>query len=247
MSQHIIGHCPVCKKELVATKLTCHNCGLELSNDFTLNKFSFLSEDELEFVELFIHYGGSLKEIQRQLHLSYPSAKKRLVKAQEALGFHIEKNETSSFEPVITNLAIYQNESSTIKSIKDKLNQSGGMAMVYLPKGDAFQIYYEEFGNGIYASNLPHQRILTWRAFDCVIQLLEKNNGTASKGNAMKGKLGSIYLPLNSVEGYVAFHAYGTKMGESCLRIISPLAAILEWAGICTNGYGYISLGYTEK
>lgn len=242
MLQHIIGHCPVCQEELVATKLSCQHCGLELSNEFTLNKFSFLSNEELEFVELFIHYGGNLKEIQKELHLSYPAAKKKLAKVQQSLGLLEEKKENSPLDPSIKKLPLYQDESITIKMIKDKLNASGGIAAIPLPKGNFFQIYYEDFGNGIIATNLPHSRILTFKAFDCAIELLEKCGGRAMKGNAMKGKLGTISLPLDSVEGFVAFHAYGVKKGESCLRTISSLSAILEWAGICKNGYGYLEL-----
>ena len=242
MSQHIIGHCPVCKKELVATKLTCHNCGLELSNDFTLNKFSFLSEEELAFVECFLRFGGNLKEVQKQLHLSYPAAKKRLYLINEHLGFNPETKEKKTLDPILKHLPIYQDESRTIRAIKENLNNAGGIATISLSKGDSFQIYYEDYGNGILATNLPHNRTLTWKAFDCVITLLEKNGGKAPKGNAMKGKLGSLDLPLDSVEGYVAHYAYGIKKGESCLRTISSLAAILEWSGICKNGYGYVEL-----
>ncbi|MDK2808760.1 MAG: hypothetical protein PWP24_1497 [Clostridiales bacterium] len=242
MSLHIIGHCPVCQNELIATKLSCHHCGLELSNDFSLNRFSFLSEEELDFVTLFIQHSGNLKEIQKQLHLSYPAAKKRLTEAQAALGFPTEASTRTEFEPTIKNLPIYKDESKTIQTLKAKLNQAKGIATIPLPKGDAFQIYYEEFGNGICTTNLPHQRILTWKAFDAAVELLERHGGQAPKGNAMKGKLGSTLLPLDSVEGYVAHQAYGYKRGDSCLRIISPLSAILEWCGICINGYGYLIL-----
>lgn len=247
MSQHIIGHCPVCKEKLVATRLTCRHCGLELSNDFMLNKFSFLSEEELEFAELFIHYGGNLKAIQKQLHLSYPAAKKHLTKVQEKLDLRQEPTSASVFEPVVHNLPVYEDETEAIKKIKEKLNAMGGIATLPLSKGSSFQIYYEDFGNGIHATNLPHSRVLTWSAFNCAVELLTKCQGQAVKGNAMKGKLGSAALPLDSVEGYVACHAYGAKTGDSCLRTISSLSAILAWADICVNGYGFLQLKTTAS
>ena len=80
MSQNIIGTCPICKEKLIASKLSCKSCGLELTNDFILNKFSYLSNDELVFIELFLQESGNLKEIQKQLKLSYPAAKKQLEK-----------------------------------------------------------------------------------------------------------------------------------------------------------------------
>lgn len=242
MPQNIIGHCPVCNNQLVATKLTCHQCGLELSNDFALNKFSFLSEDDLAFVELFIHYSGNLREIQKELHLSYPAAKKRLSRIQETLGFGPSEAEKAVIDPVLTNLPVYQDESIVVKKIKHKLNLFEGVATVTLAKGESFQIYYEDFGNGIYATNLPHHRVITWSALNAAIELLTESGGKAIKGNAMKGKLGSTDLPLNSVEGYIAVKAYGAKKGDSCLRMISSVAAILEWCGICKNGYGYLEL-----
>lgn len=133
MQHHIIGHCPVCKEELVVTKLTCRHCGLELSNDFALNKFSFLTEEDLEFLELFIHYSGNLKEIQQQLHLSYPAAK-RLTRIQETLGLKQEEVSSNLFEPVINNLPIYHDETETVKKIKEKLNTLGGIATLPFTK-----------------------------------------------------------------------------------------------------------------
>ncbi len=242
MSQNIIGHCPICNEELVATKLTCRHCGLELSNEFSLNKFSYLKPEELEFIECFIKQSGNMKEVQRHLHLSYPAARRKLGEVQYALGFDTALPEKKKPEPIVRELPVYQDESTVVRTIKKKLNKAGGLASITLPKGETFQIYYDEFETGLYATNLPHSRILTWKAFDSAIELLVKKDGTASKGNAMKGKLGSNELPLDSLEGYVAFHAYGVKKGESCLRTISSLAAILEWTGLCENGYGVVVL-----
>lgn len=242
MPQYIIGRCPICQEELAATKLTCRHCGLELSNDFSLNKFSYLSETELAFLECFIKNSGNLKEVQKNLHLSYPSAKKKLIQVQKNLGFDILSEEKAEPEKILEELPIYNDESCLIKSIKEKLNAQRGIASVPLPKGGSFQIYYEEFGNGLYATNLPHNRILTWKAFDSALELLQKNKGRAIKGNAMKGKLGSTALPLNSLEGYIAFTAYGAKKGDSCLRTVSAVSAILEWSGLCQNRYGYVEL-----
>ena len=224
MAQNIIGTCPICKEKLVASKLSCRGCGFELTNDFTLNKFSYLSNEELAFIELFLQESGNLKEIQK--HLGLDSAKEKSAK----------------IEPVITELPIYDDDSLPIRIIKEKLNECGGIATLTLPKGKTFQIYYEEFGSGICATNLPASRSLPWSAFWDAIELLERSGGTAPKGNAMQGKLGSAALPLDSVEGYVALHTFRMKKGDSCPRMISSLAAILEWAGLCKNGYGYLEL-----
>lgn len=242
MAQHIIGHCPVCKEELIATKLSCRNCGLELSNEFKLNKFCYLSEDDLAFVELFLQYNGNLKELQKQLKLSYPSIKKRLGAIQQTLNLITSEETSEKLEPAIKQLPFYKTDSLVLQKIKQKLNESEGLALLTLPKGKTFYLYYEEYGNGLCSTNLPSKRILYWTVFDDAVTLLKKEGGKAIKGNAMKGKLGSSQLPLNSVEGYVAAHSYHAKQGDSCLRMISTISSILEWANICINGYGYLEL-----
>lgn len=241
MPQNIIGQCPVCHEALIATRLSCHHCGLELSNDFTLNRFSCLTEGSLVFIETFIKCSGNLKEVQKELHLSYSSARRILKEAQKELGL-LKEQPVPVSEPAISALPIYEDESATVQTIKRKLNRAKGLAQLTTSRGKIFSIYYEEYGNGIYASNLPKSRMLTWTAFDRAVELLEAKGGAAPKGLAMKARLGEPELTTDTVEGYVAYHAFGVKKGESTIRTISALAAILEWAGICENGYGYLRL-----
>jgi hypothetical protein len=56
--------------------------------------------------------------------------------------------------------------------------------------------------------------------------------------DAMNSRLGDEGLPLDSVEGYVAHVVDGKQVGESVFRRISPIAAILVWAGICDSAPG---------
>lgn len=241
MAQTVLGHCPVCQEELIATKLKCNHCGLELSNEFTLTPFAYLEQDDLYFVELFIQCNGSLKELQSLLKLSYPAVKKRLSKIQSILQLGTDIK-PKPMEIVVTQLPIYQDESLVVKKIKTKLNLNNGSATIPLNRGGEFKIYYEEFGNGICATNLPPNKILTWKAFNMAIRLLEEQGGRAMKGQAMKGRVGDSSLGLNTIEGYVAHYAYDIPLGQSTLRLISALSSILEWIELCENGYGYLQL-----
>lgn len=242
MAQDILGYCPVCKEKLIATKLSCKNCGLELINDFSLSKFNYLKNDELEFIEIYLKCHGNMKELQKQLKLSYPSAKKKFNSILKGLGYIHDNNVYPYENAIITELPIYKDDSSVIKCLKSKLNRHFGKAVIPLRRGGEFCIYYEAFGNGITATNLPANHTMTWNSFDCAVEILRKNGGRAKKGQAMKARLGEPDLPLDSVEGYVAYNAYGVKKGEFALRTISPLSSILEWLGICKNGYGYLEL-----
>lgn len=86
MKKEIIGICPVCGDRLQATKLTCHTCGTEISGDFSLSKFSYLSKEELQFVETFVCVQGNLKEMEKEFGISYPTIKKTLETIIRKLG-----------------------------------------------------------------------------------------------------------------------------------------------------------------
>lgn len=249
----VIAICPSCSGELCITRLSCSHCGLEISNHFSLSPFARLSQEQTAWIEKFIQYNGNRKEMQRHFHTSYAAVNQQLEKLKKSLNLTppapVKENQ---LEPVIRELPVYKDDGILIRVIKQKLNAAGGIANIPLPRGKSFPIIYEEYGNGIQAGNLPKNRILTWIAFAAAFQRLSDaayaasrdfaKPGYVSKGNAMKGKLGSKELPIDSLEGYVALHAYGVQIGESCQRLIPSLAAILEWSGLCKNGYGYVEL-----
>lgn len=101
--------------------------------------------------------------------------------------------------------------------------------------------------DGIEVDNLSTQKLLPWIVFEETVRLLTGNgDGPASekvrKGNAMSGKLGDKKLPLDSVEGHLASIVFDKQAGDSVFRRITPIAAILDWASVCENKRGYLSL-----
>ena len=74
----VIGICPICQERLNVAKLHCNHCGIEISGDFQLSKFSYLDKQELRFVELFLANQGNIKGVERDLGISYPTVKKML-------------------------------------------------------------------------------------------------------------------------------------------------------------------------
>jgi hypothetical protein len=89
---------------------------------------------------------------------------------------------------------------------------------------------------------LSSDPFLTWEVFEKAVELLEREGGSALKGDAMGSKLGEEGLPFNSIEGYIAKEVYGKKGGDSVFRRISPIANILIWSGICENRKGKLVL-----
>ena len=78
--------CPVCGHDLVITKLTCGVCASEMTGEFTQNKFSLLSSKDVEFIEVFIRNRGNIKDVERELGVSYPTVRSMLDQVISNLG-----------------------------------------------------------------------------------------------------------------------------------------------------------------
>lgn len=87
MKREVLGKCPVCGEELFVTKLSCHNCHTEIEGDFALCKFCKLSDEQKNFVEIFIKSRGNIKEIEKEMGISYPTVRGKLENVIEALGY----------------------------------------------------------------------------------------------------------------------------------------------------------------
>ncbi len=87
MAKQVFGICPVCGQKLTVSRLSCDNCNIDITGTFELNKFTYLKKEQLVFVETFLRCQGSLKDVQSELGISYPTVKKQLDDVLEALGY----------------------------------------------------------------------------------------------------------------------------------------------------------------
>lgn len=91
MRKEVIGTCPVCGNELMATRLTCNCCHTEITGEFALSRFSSLDKEELKFVETFIRVQGNIKEMEKEFMVSYPTVKKMLDSIIQKMGFPVKE------------------------------------------------------------------------------------------------------------------------------------------------------------
>ena len=75
------------RSKLIVSRLSCDSCNIDITGKFELNKFTYLEREQLEFVETFLRCQGNLKDVQNELGISYPTAKKQLDSVLEALGY----------------------------------------------------------------------------------------------------------------------------------------------------------------
>jgi len=91
LPHEIIGTCPVCGEKLSVTQLSCRQCGTQISGDFALSKFHALNREELAFAETFLRVQGSIREMEKELGISYPTVKKNLETIIRKMGFEVKK------------------------------------------------------------------------------------------------------------------------------------------------------------
>ena len=97
----VISQCPVCGNELKVTRLKCGKCDTVIENDFKLSKFDYLSADELHFVETFIKCRGNIKEVEKELRISYPTVRAKLDSIIKNLGYENETKRDEKREAVL--------------------------------------------------------------------------------------------------------------------------------------------------
>ena len=81
-----IGRCPVCDTALRVTELSCPSCKTRIVSDLSTCRFCNLSPDLLGFLQTFLRARGNIKEVERELGISYPTVRKRLDELLSDLG-----------------------------------------------------------------------------------------------------------------------------------------------------------------
>lgn len=87
MPHDVISTCPVCSNELAVTRLHCRSCGTTLEGDFSVGRFGRLNREQLALLESFLRSRGNLREMERELGISYPTVRSRVEALVRSLGF----------------------------------------------------------------------------------------------------------------------------------------------------------------
>jgi hypothetical protein len=87
MPHDVISTCPVCAGELAVTRLHCRSCGTTLEGEFSVGRFGRLTREQLTLLESFLRSRGNLRDMERELGISYPTVRGRVEALVRALGF----------------------------------------------------------------------------------------------------------------------------------------------------------------
>jgi hypothetical protein len=86
MVHDVIATCPVCSGELTIARLHCRSCGTSLEGEFGVGRFGRLDRDQMSLLESFLRSRGNLKEMERELGISYPTVRGRVDALIRSLG-----------------------------------------------------------------------------------------------------------------------------------------------------------------
>ena len=89
MPNEVVGICPICGAELEVTEIQCPSCHTRLSGHFDLCKFCKLPPEQRSFSEVFIKNRGNIREVEKELGVSYPTVRGRLESLIRALGYAV--------------------------------------------------------------------------------------------------------------------------------------------------------------
>lgn len=104
MAYKIITKCPVCNSNLLVERLRCLKCGTVIENQFELSKLSYLNSHQLKFIEVFVECRGNIKDVEKELGISYPTVRAKLDEVITALGFNAQKKTLVNSTEVIDRL-----------------------------------------------------------------------------------------------------------------------------------------------
>src|SRR5579862_2017639 len=83
----LILKCPSCNGDLAVAKLHCHSCEITVEGDFSIPALLRLNRAQLDFVEVFLKNRGIIREVERELGVSYPTVRARLDEVVDAIGY----------------------------------------------------------------------------------------------------------------------------------------------------------------
>ncbi|MFB6468511.1 DUF2089 domain-containing protein [Cytobacillus sp. Hz8] len=121
MAYKVITNCPVCNNTLKITKLKCSHCHTTIENEFEFSKLASLSKDQLHFVEVFLTCRGNIKEVEKELGISYPTVRGKLTDIISSLGYVQKKKNEVDENKIVTMLENGEiTPEEAIKLLKDE-------------------------------------------------------------------------------------------------------------------------------
>ena len=70
--------CPLCGEAIEITRIKCGGCGCEINGSFKAGRFGLLPVEYQKFITVFLRHRGNIKQVEKELGISYPTINKML-------------------------------------------------------------------------------------------------------------------------------------------------------------------------
>ncbi|MBP8000168.1 MAG: DUF2089 domain-containing protein [Chloroflexi bacterium] len=122
----LIEQCPACGGEMIVTQQSCTRCETVVLGRFKPDIFSRLSPESLNFIIVFVKNRGNIKEMERELGLSYWTIRNRLNEVIAELGFETRAEDAAATQPTLQRqdiLARLESGELTVEEATARLEQ----------------------------------------------------------------------------------------------------------------------------
>ena len=79
MANQAIGFCPVCNEKLFVKTFKCNHCNTEVSGDFEMSPFDYLTNEQKDFALVFIKCQGNIKDVEKIINNASRSKREALM------------------------------------------------------------------------------------------------------------------------------------------------------------------------
>lgn len=118
MKRKLVTTCPVCDGQMEVTQLTCKSCSTKIEGHFEGCKYCQLPQELFDFLEAFLKCRGVIRDIEKELGISYPTVKSRTGKLMAALGFEEPKEKSRDEKREDVLLAVRDSEMSISSAVE---------------------------------------------------------------------------------------------------------------------------------
>ncbi len=70
--------CPLCREPIEVTRVKCGGCGSEINGSFKTSGLTALPVEYQKFITVFLRQRGNIKQVEKELGISYPTINKML-------------------------------------------------------------------------------------------------------------------------------------------------------------------------
>ena len=92
----VLEKCPSCGGNIEITRLSCTQCETAVTGRFAPCRFCGLAPDTVQFLETFVRNRGNVKEMERDLGISYWTIRNRINDLIAELGFETEEEDDAT-------------------------------------------------------------------------------------------------------------------------------------------------------